>query len=205
MRAIVSRLTTVRLEYVAAGVLLYVAGQALSTWKWRLLLGARRPGRGALPAAARVLLHRHVLQSVPADHGRRRCREGRAPGARNGRAGARHDVRVHGAEPRAVRAAVDRARRELARAGCRHHGRDAVDPHAAAVLRASSRPMWCWPRAACTGWSTGSSRPHRWRACATVRRRSTMPCPPTGRARGSSPAPCCCRSCSRASLLPWYS
>ena len=38
VRAIVSRLTTVRLEYVAVGVLLYVGGQALSTWKWRLLL-----------------------------------------------------------------------------------------------------------------------------------------------------------------------
>jgi uncharacterized protein (TIRG00374 family) len=38
VRAIFSRLTAVRLEYVAAGLLLYVAGQALSTWKWRLLL-----------------------------------------------------------------------------------------------------------------------------------------------------------------------
>jgi glycosyltransferase 2 family protein len=38
VRVIVSRLTTVRLEYVAVAVLLYVGGQALSTWKWRLLL-----------------------------------------------------------------------------------------------------------------------------------------------------------------------
>jgi hypothetical protein len=38
-RALLSRLAAARLEYVAAGVLLYVAGQALSAWKWRLLLG----------------------------------------------------------------------------------------------------------------------------------------------------------------------
>src|SRR5215218_2957596 len=38
-RAILARLSTARFEYVAAGVLLYAAGQALSAWKWRLLLG----------------------------------------------------------------------------------------------------------------------------------------------------------------------
>jgi uncharacterized protein (TIRG00374 family) len=32
------RLATVRLEYVAAGIALYVAGQAMSAWKWQLLL-----------------------------------------------------------------------------------------------------------------------------------------------------------------------
>jgi uncharacterized protein (TIRG00374 family) len=49
-RALTSRLAAARLEYVAAGVLLYGAGQALSAWKWRLLLrpvglGAVRYGR----------------------------------------------------------------------------------------------------------------------------------------------------------------
>ena len=38
VRAILARLADARFEYVAAGVLLYAAGQALSTWKWRLLL-----------------------------------------------------------------------------------------------------------------------------------------------------------------------
>jgi glycosyltransferase 2 family protein len=38
-RAILGHLAGARLEYVAVGVLLYVAGQALSTWKWHLLLG----------------------------------------------------------------------------------------------------------------------------------------------------------------------
>jgi uncharacterized protein (TIRG00374 family) len=38
-RAILTRLSAVRLEYVAAGVILYAAGQALSAWKWHLLLG----------------------------------------------------------------------------------------------------------------------------------------------------------------------
>jgi hypothetical protein len=36
--AIVGRITAARLEYVAAGVALYAAGQALSAWRWRLLL-----------------------------------------------------------------------------------------------------------------------------------------------------------------------
>ena len=39
VRALLERLGTARLEYVAAGVLLYVAGQALSAWKWHVLLG----------------------------------------------------------------------------------------------------------------------------------------------------------------------
>ena len=38
-RLILGHIADARLEYVAAGVLLYGAGQALSTWKWRLLLG----------------------------------------------------------------------------------------------------------------------------------------------------------------------
>jgi uncharacterized protein (TIRG00374 family) len=38
-RALLARLGTARLEYVAGGVLLYVAGQALSAWKWHVLLG----------------------------------------------------------------------------------------------------------------------------------------------------------------------
>src|SRR5262245_7386056 len=37
-RALVARLGGARLEYVAAGVLLYVAGQAVSAWKWHRLL-----------------------------------------------------------------------------------------------------------------------------------------------------------------------
>src|SRR3954452_22280808 len=45
-RALTSRLAAARLEYVAAGVLLYGAGQALSAWKWRLLL--RPVGLGAV-------------------------------------------------------------------------------------------------------------------------------------------------------------
>ncbi len=36
--AILGRLSAARLEFVAAGVLLYVAGQALSAWRWRMLL-----------------------------------------------------------------------------------------------------------------------------------------------------------------------
>jgi glycosyltransferase 2 family protein len=38
-RALFARLGSARLEYVAGGVLLYVAGQAVSAWKWHLLLG----------------------------------------------------------------------------------------------------------------------------------------------------------------------
>ncbi len=38
VRAIFARIADARFEYVAAGVLIYAAGQALSTWKWRLLL-----------------------------------------------------------------------------------------------------------------------------------------------------------------------
>ena len=45
-RAILGHMADARLEYVAAGVLLYAAGQALSTWKWRLLL--RPVGLGAV-------------------------------------------------------------------------------------------------------------------------------------------------------------
>jgi uncharacterized protein (TIRG00374 family) len=37
--ALLNRLAAARFEYVGAGVLLYIAGQALSTWKWHLLLG----------------------------------------------------------------------------------------------------------------------------------------------------------------------
>jgi uncharacterized protein (TIRG00374 family) len=35
--AIVARVTSARLEYVAAGVLIYAGGQALSAWRWQLL------------------------------------------------------------------------------------------------------------------------------------------------------------------------
>ena len=36
--AVLSRLSRARLDFVAAAVLLYMAGQALSAWRWRLLL-----------------------------------------------------------------------------------------------------------------------------------------------------------------------
>jgi glycosyltransferase 2 family protein len=40
--ALASRLASVRIEYVALGVLLYVAGQVASAWRWHLLLAPVR-------------------------------------------------------------------------------------------------------------------------------------------------------------------
>ena len=78
--AILGRLSAARLEFVAAGVLLYSAGQALSAWRWRLLLepvALTVP----LPPDGVVLLHRDVLQPVPPDDHRGRRRQGPAPRA----------------------------------------------------------------------------------------------------------------------------
>ena len=114
-REISSTLKTAQFGIAGACVLLYMAGQAISTLKWRILLGPVGPV-DAIPAPARLLFHRHVLQPVPPDHHRRRCGEGTAARSRNRRAGARDDVGVHGAEYRSLCAVADRARRRLSRA-----------------------------------------------------------------------------------------
>ncbi len=106
-RAILGRLRAVDLSPLVAGILIYAAGQAVSAFKWRLLIAPLELAV-SYTAPARFLLHRHVLQPVSADNRRRRRGESRAACARDARAGPRDDVRVHGAEHGALRAAADR-------------------------------------------------------------------------------------------------
>ena len=118
VRAILARLADARFEYVAAGVLIYAAGQALSTWKWRLLLAP--VGLGAV-RTTRLLAFYFIgmffnlfLPTVIGGDAVKAVLLARETGS----AGPRDDLRIHGAQPRVSRAAVDRPHRGLARAAC---------------------------------------------------------------------------------------
>ena len=103
------RLSASRLEFVAAGVLLYAGGQALSAWRWRMLL---EPVALSVPYRRMVsfyfigMFFNLFLPTIVGGDAVKALLLARETGA----AGARDDVGVHGAQPRLARAAGHRER-----------------------------------------------------------------------------------------------
>ena len=131
---ILGRIADARFEYVAAGVLLYGAGQAMSALAVAPADPAAEAGR-RLPEAPVLLLHRDVLQPVPADDRRRRRGEGVAARPRDRGHGPGDGLGVHGAQPRAARPADHRDRGRLVGASGRGPGPAAARAEPAALRR----------------------------------------------------------------------
>ena len=99
--AIAGELGRVKLEPVVVGVLLYMAGQAVSSWKWQILLQPVRLDVPYLKVLAFYFTGMFFNLFLPTIVGGDAVKA-RAAGPRDGRAGARDDVGVHGAQRRLV-------------------------------------------------------------------------------------------------------
>ena len=199
-----SRLTTVRLEYVAAGVLLYVAGQALSTWKWRLLLAPVGLGAVRYPRLLAFyfigMFFNLFLPTIVGGDAVKAVLLARETGAP-----ARATTSVFMERNLGLFALLSIALVASWRA-------PAVDIMGVS-LSTLTLLLFCGFIAANAVLVTRGvyGLVDRIIAATPLARMRHRAAPlydavsPTGRARGSSPSPCCCRSCSRGSLLPWYS